>query len=66
LPRYAPEPNPDEHIWNYLKRNGTAKRPLAEGEKLRHRVAADLLAITRCPSLVRSFFHAPSVAHIDD
>jgi transposase len=64
LPRYAPELNPDELVWNHLKRTGTAKRPLAEGEKLRHRIAADLLAIR--PSLVRSFFRAPSVAYICD
>jgi len=33
---------------------------------LRHRLAADLLAIKRCPSLVRAFFRAPSVAYISD
>ena|SRR5208283_6246369 len=28
LPGYAPELNPDELVWNYVKRTGTAKRPL--------------------------------------
>jgi transposase len=66
LPHYAPELNPDELVWNHLKRTGTARRPLTQGEKLRHRVAADLLAIKHRPSLVRSFFRAPAVAYIID
>jgi transposase len=32
LPGYAPELNPDELAWNYVKRTGTAKSPLAFGE----------------------------------
>jgi hypothetical protein len=32
LPGYAPELNPDELVWTYVKRTGTAKCPLARGE----------------------------------
>ena len=32
LPGYAPELNPDELVWNYMKRTGTARSPLAKGE----------------------------------
>jgi len=66
LPGYAPELNPDELVWNHLKRTGTAKRPLAKGESLHRRLDADLLAVKRRPGLVRSFFKAPSVAYITD
>ncbi len=66
LPGYAPELNPDELVWNYVKRTGTAKRPLAAGQSLPQRIAADLAALRNNPALVRSFFHEPNVAYIID
>lgn len=66
LPGYAPELNPDEFVWNYLKREGVAKKPLRQGESLRSRMEADLAAIQARPDLVRSFFHAESVAYTRD
>ena len=66
LPGYAPELNPDELVWNYVKRTGTAKCPLAFGELLQDRIDADLQAVRADPALVRSFFRAPSVAYITD
>ncbi|MBI2432260.1 MAG: IS630 family transposase [Candidatus Hydrogenedentes bacterium] len=64
LPGYAPELNPDEFVWNHLRQCGVSKKPLRRGESLRARVEGDLHAIQRRPSLVRSFFHADSVAYI--
>jgi transposase len=32
LPGYAPELNPDEHVWSYAKRTGVARNPLRAGE----------------------------------
>ena len=66
LPGYAPELNPDELVWNYMKRTGTAKQPLRKGDQMQARIEADLQAIHRNPNLVRSFFRAPSVAYISD
>jgi len=66
LPGYAPDLNPDEFVWNHLRQRGTAKRPLLRGESLRERVEHDLSAIKGRPGLVRSFFHAPSVAYVLD
>src|SRR5512145_406712 len=66
LPGYAPELNPDEFVWNHLKRQGVSKKPLRQGESLRRRVQADLDGIRARPALVRSFFRAPSVAYITD
>ena len=66
LPGYAPELNPDELVWNYVKRTGTAKSPLASGESLEDRIEADLQAVRDNPALVRSFFRAPCVANIID
>ena len=66
LPGYAPEFNPDEFVWNHLKRQGVSKKPLLKHESLRQRVHADLLDIQSRPDLVRSFFKAPSVAYTTD
>ena len=66
LPGYAPELNPDEFVWNHLKTNGVAKKPLRKNESLRARVEADLAAIRADRALVRSFFRAPSVAYTTD
>lgn len=66
LPGYAPELNPDELVWNYVKRTGTARKPLASGESLQDRIEADLCAVQDDPELVRSFFNAPCVAYITD
>ena len=66
LPGYAPELNPDEFVWNHLKRQGVSKKPLRKGEALHARVKEDLAAIKSRPALVRSFFRAPSVAYTKD
>jgi transposase len=66
LPGYAPELNPDELVWNYMKRTGTARRPLGKGESLQDNIEADMLEIQRNPGLVKSFFRAPYVAYITD
>jgi len=66
LPGYAPELNPDELVWNYMKRTGTAKRPLLKGESLHDRIDAELLQIQRNAALVRSFFKAEDVSYISD
>jgi transposase len=52
LPGYAPELNPNELVWNYMKRTGTAKRLLAKGESLHDRIDAELLEIQRHSALV--------------
>jgi transposase len=66
LPGYAPELNPDELVWSHMKRTGAARAPLRRGEQLRDKIEAQLAAIKRMPQLVRSFFHAPTVAYITD
>ncbi len=66
LPGYAPELNPDELVWNYMKRTGTARRPLASGQSLQDNIEADLFAIQENPALVRSFFRVPDVSYIID
>lgn len=66
LPGYAPELNPDEFVWNHLKRNGVSKTPLRRGESLRRRVEADLGSLKRDRRRLRSIFRAASVAYVTD
>jgi transposase len=66
LPTYAPDLNPDELVWNYVKGNGTVKRPLKPKESLKLRVAQQLQEVKENKPLVRSFFQADSVAYTTD
>jgi transposase len=66
LSGYAPELNPDELVWSHGKLTGVARAPLRRGEKLRDKIEAQLAAIKCMPRLVRSFFHAPTVAYTID
>lgn len=63
LPTYAPDLNPDELVWHYMKGRGTVKRPLKFNESLKHRVTSDLKAISKDRILVRSFFQAECVLY---
>ena len=65
-PGYAPELNPDVRVWSHVKRTGVARRPLRKGEKLSQKIAEQLSLLRQMPRLIRSLFHAPSVAYIGD
>src|SRR2546426_3053325 len=66
LPPYAPDLNPDEFVWSYMKNNGVSKKPLKKNESLRDRVENDLNKIKYDRDLVRSFFCAESVVYAKD
>lgn len=66
LPGYAPDLNPDELVWSYVKRTGVARNPLRAGEKLEIRIDQQLQDVKKNRRLVRSFFKTPSVSYITD
>ncbi len=66
LPPYAPDLNPDEFVWGYMKNNGVSKKPLKQNEALQGRIEEDLNKIKRNRKLVRSFFCDESVAYAKD
>jgi len=66
LPGYAPDLNPDEFVWNYIRTTGVSKKPLRKNESLRCRLESDLAAIKQNRRLISSFFDTPSVAYIRD
>lgn len=61
LPPYAPERNPDEYVFHYMKKQGVTKKPLKKDESLKSRVLTDLKFIKNNKKLVRSFFDAEPV-----
>ena len=61
LPPYAPEHNPDEYVFHYMKTQGVTKKPLKQGESLRSRIINDLESIKVNKRLVKSFFQAKEV-----
>jgi transposase len=66
LPPYAPDLNPDEFVWSYMKNNGVSKKPLKKNESLQSRIDQDLNGIKGNRKLVQSFFKAKSVAYVND
>ena len=66
LPAYAPDLNPDEFVWSYMKNNGVSKKPLKKNESLKARVEEDLNKIKANRQLVQSFFCADSVVYAKD
>lgn len=66
LPPYAPDLNPDEFVWQYVKTNGLSKKPLKKNESLRERVVQDLAKLKKNKKLLRSFFQAESVVYAKD
>jgi len=66
LPPYAPDLNPDEFVWSYMKTNGVSKKPLRQNESLQKRIEEDLKKIANNPRLVHSFFCAESVVYAKD
>jgi len=66
LPPYAPDLNPDEFVWSYMKNNGVSKKPLKQNESLQKRIDQDLNSVRKNRKLVRSFFCADSVVYAKD
>ena len=63
LPSYAPDMNPDEHVWGYLK-SMFRRVPMIEGETLEAAVAGSMTTIQEDPALVKAFFENPEVAYV--
>ena len=66
LPPYAPDLNPDELVWNYIRQTGTARSPLKKGESLWERTFIDLELIAQDKDLVKSFFRNEAVSFAAD
>lgn len=64
LPAYAPDLNPDEHVWSYLKGYRMRRNPMEPDERIEDVVRAEMADIALHPELVRSFFQHPAVHYL--
>lgn len=65
LPGYAPDLNPDEHVWGVLK-GWLRSDPLEAEEDLTTVVAATMDNMRADPQLVRKLFDHPEVAYVKE
>ena len=56
LPPYAPELNPVEYLWSWLKTNPLANDPAADLHSLAHRARRAAYSVQHRQQLLRSFF----------
>lgn len=60
LPPYAPELNPTEYLWGYLKMNPLANNPILDAAELTTRTRTHGRSLQRQQSLLRAFVqHSP-------
>jgi transposase len=65
LPGYAPDMNPDEHVWGHLK-TMFRRNPLEEGADLIFEAHSRMETIAHDRSLVRAFFSRPQVSYVKE
>ena len=56
IPPYAPELNPDERVWKYLKAYQLKTHQAQNEEELRHLVKRKMQSIQKRKTLIHSFF----------
>jgi transposase len=64
LPPYAPDLNPDEHVWNHLKNHGVGKQAIRSRDQFRRVVLGHMRSLQRLPDLIRSFFRDPNLRYV--
>ncbi len=65
LPAYAPDLNPDEHVWTHLKAL-FRRQPLVRDEDLGSAVDAAMTMLQEDRQRVRKFFRHPAVAYVKE
>jgi transposase len=63
LPGYSPELNPDELVWRHVKHHNLGRQTLADAVDLHEKVLSCLHRLQKLPSVIRGFFHAPTVRY---
>jgi len=59
LPPYAPELNPDEHVWNYLKNHKIGRQTTKSQHELFTRITKVMKTLQRSVEKIKSFFRQP-------
>lgn len=66
VPPYAPDINPNELVWNYIRQIGASRTPLKQGESLKEKTFINLELIRKNVGLVKSFFQNSAVSFAAD
>jgi transposase len=64
LPKYSPDWNPDEKVWNHLKHQELKSHGAKTKEELKHLTRRKLQSMARRPSLMRGIFFRCCVAEL--
>lgn len=64
LPPYSPHLNPDEWVWNWLKRHKVGKARVVSPDQFRTLIDRYLRSLQKLPALVRGFFGDRNLAYI--
>jgi len=59
LPRYSPEMNPDEQVWNYVKSKKLGRQSISLKRELKKKIYSTLLSLQHKKDIVKSFFQLP-------
>jgi transposase len=62
LPRYSPELNPDEQVWNHAKRR-LSQAFIDSKDAMQTTVLSIMRSIQKTPALIRSFFQLPGTCY---
>ena len=61
---YAPEFNPDEQVWNYLKNHKIGRQSTKNGWDLFKRVDSVMRSLQKFPEKIKFFFRLPMTKYI--
>jgi transposase len=63
LPTYSPELNPDEQVWNEIKRRKLEKQPIKSKFNLKRRLYDELESLQQKVERIKSFFQLPDTRY---
>lgn len=64
LPPYSPHLNPDEWVWNWLKRHKLGRTTVSGPEQFKKMVKRFMLQLQKMPKIIKGFFQDPNLAYI--
>lgn len=64
LPKYSPDWNPDEKVWNHLKNQELASHQAKSKDELKHMTRRKLQSMARRPKLMRGIFFRCCIAEL--
>lgn len=65
LPGYSPELNPDELVWNHVKRHTVGRKTVTGPDQLKTIVRTALRRLAKLPKIVKGFFGTSELAYIE-